>query len=179
MSVRSSKARSSQVFTAEFDCFSKALTVDLDSSEELHEVSSGNACIIQLYPQFSANPPRLAVWCCAAMLFPKIQYRNPIYNKPCSSSSYTGLSDILQVLISAADSFRQVLDDSSRYKQYINEYVNESKRVVSAYLYFILTVCFKPNFHLDLWTHAYFNSQILDFSIIDKTCLPKSVLKTR
>ncbi|CAH8871283.1 unnamed protein product [Trichobilharzia szidati] len=117
-------------YSAVFKSKIKAFTVDLDSAEDLHGFSSENVCIIQLYSQFSANPPRLAVWCCAAMLFPKIQYGNPIYNKSCSSSSCSGLPDLLHILIVAADSFRQVLDDSSRYKKYISEYVNESKRVI-------------------------------------------------
>ncbi|KAK4475263.1 hypothetical protein MN116_002336 [Schistosoma mekongi] len=75
--------------------------------------------VIQLYNHLSFRPPPFCVWCCAAMLFPKTD-----------ENLSTNFQVQLDILITVGNELFSGLDDSSRYKPYLYNYLKEARRVI-------------------------------------------------
>ncbi|KAH8864937.1 hypothetical protein KSF78_0003090 [Schistosoma japonicum] len=85
--------------------------------------------VIQLYNHLSFIPPTFFLWCCAAMLFPKTD-ENFAENASNDSSLSADFQDQLDTLITVGNYLFSGLDDSSRYKPYLYNYLKEARRVI-------------------------------------------------
>ncbi|KAH8864939.1 hypothetical protein KSF78_0003090 [Schistosoma japonicum] len=103
-------------------------TVDLDE-ESTNTFSNKELRVIQLYNHLSFIPPTFFLWCCAAMLFPKTD-ENFAENASNDSSLSADFQDQLDTLITVGNYLFSGLDDSSRYKPYLYNYLKEARRVI-------------------------------------------------
>lgn len=86
--------------------------------------------VIQLYSHLSSKPPPFCVWCCAAVLFPKSSDGNFVENTSNNLSLANDWQNQLEILITVGDDLFSGLDDSSRYKPHLRNYLNEARRVI-------------------------------------------------
>ncbi|CAH8549480.1 unnamed protein product [Schistosoma turkestanicum] len=82
--------------------------------------------VIQFYNHFSFKPPPFCVWCCAALLFPRLEEENLSDNVNLSNNCQNQLEN----LITTGDALFSGLNDLSRCKPSLYNYLKEAKRVI-------------------------------------------------